>query len=37
MVISQQEAKNTAEDVLVETEKHCFMPDESLMNDESDE
>ena len=34
---SQQEAKKASEYVLAETEKKCFMPEESLMNDEYDE
>ena len=37
MGLSQQESKKAAEDALAETEKNCFMPEESLMNDEPDE
>ena len=37
MGISEQEAKKSEDDALVEAEKNCFLRQESLMNDESDE
>ena len=37
MDLSQQEAKKAAVYALTEAEKNCFMPEESLTNDESDE
>ena len=37
MGISQQEAKKAEEYALSEAEKNCSMPEESFMNDESDE
>ena len=37
MGLSQQKTKKAAENVLSETEKKCAEPEESLMNDESNE
>ena len=37
MGLYQQEAKKEADDAFTEAQKNCFMPEESLMKDESDE
>ena len=37
MGLYQKEAKKEADDAFTEAQKNCFMPEESLMKDESDE